>query len=74
MGRAGYYLVQYKPRILDADDEFLLEFPEVRGRPWPLTDWLVTIELTRNGWKLFLEEEKRIVCQKYKYVRNRRSF
>ena len=45
LGRTGYYLVQYKPRILDADDEFPLEFPEVRGRPWPLTDWLATIEL-----------------------------
>jgi len=31
--RTGSYLVQYKPRILDADDEFPLEFPEVRGRP-----------------------------------------
>ena len=39
----GYYLVQYKPRILYADDEFPLEFPEVRGRSWPLTDWLATI-------------------------------
>jgi hypothetical protein len=38
LGRTGNYLVQYKPRILDADDEFLFEFSEVRGRPWPLTD------------------------------------
>ena len=45
----GYYLVQYKPRILDADYEFPLEFPEMRGRPWPLTDWLVTRELT---WRI----------------------
>jgi hypothetical protein len=30
LGRTGYYLVQYKPRILDADDEFGLELPEVR--------------------------------------------
>ena len=22
LGRTGYYLVQYKPRIIDADDEF----------------------------------------------------
>ena len=48
LGRTGYYLVQYKPKILDADDEFPLEFPEVRGRPWPLTDWLVTRELIRR--------------------------
>jgi len=34
LGRTGYYLVQYKSRILDADDEFPLEFSEVRGRPW----------------------------------------
>ena len=34
LGRTGYYLVQYKPRILDADDEFPLEFPEMKGRPW----------------------------------------
>ena len=27
LGRTGYYIVQYKPRILDADDEFPLEFP-----------------------------------------------
>ena len=48
LGRTGYYLVQYKPRILDADDEFPLEFPEVSGRPWPLTDLLVTTEVTRR--------------------------
>ena len=46
LGNTGYYLVQYKPRILDADDEFPSEFPEARGKPWPLTDWLATIELT----------------------------
>ena len=34
LGRTGYYLVQYKPRVLDADSEFPLEFPAVRGRPW----------------------------------------
>ena len=33
------FFVKYKPRILDSDDEFPLEFVEVRGRPWPLTDW-----------------------------------
>ena len=48
LGRTGYYRVQYKPRILDADDEFPFEFPEVGGRPWPLTDWFVTRELTRR--------------------------
>jgi len=48
LGRTGYYLVQYKPRILDVDDEFPSEFPEVRGKPWQLTDWLVTSELTRR--------------------------
>ena len=30
------------------DDEFSLELLEVRGRPWPLTDWLFTRELTRR--------------------------
>ena len=62
MGRTGYYLVQYKPRVLDADGEFPLEFPEVRGRPWPLTDWLVTSEVTRwiSGNDV-VEEEKRMV-------------
>ena len=33
LGRTGYYLVQYKPRVLDADGEFPLEFPEMRERP-----------------------------------------
>ena len=57
--RTGYYLVQYKPRILNADDEFPLEFPEVRGRPWPLIDWLVTGELTRRiGGNDFLKRRK----------------
>ena len=59
LGRTGYYLVQYKPRILDANDEFPLEFTEVRGRPWPLMDWLVTIELTRRiGGNDFLKRRK----------------
>jgi len=59
LGRTGNYLVQYKPRILDADDEFPLEFPEVRGRLWPLTDWLVTIELTwRIDGNAFLKRRK----------------
>ena len=39
---------------------FPLEFPEVRGRPWPLTDWLATIELT---WRIdgndFLKRRKK---------------
>ena len=60
LGRAGYYLVQYKPRILDAADEFPFEFIEMSGRPWPLTEWLVTIELT---WRIrgndFLERRKK---------------
>ena len=47
-GRKGHYLIQYEPRILDAYDEFSSEFSEVRGRPWPLTDWLVTREVTRR--------------------------
>ena len=60
LGRTGYYLVQYKPRILDADDEFPLEFLEVRGRPWPLTEWLVTTELTRRTRvNDFLKKRKR---------------
>ena len=49
LGRTGYYLVQYEPRILDAYDKFPLDFPEVRGIPWPLTDWFVTRELT---WRI----------------------
>ena len=45
----GYYLVQYKPRKLDADDDdFFLEFLEVKGRPWPLSDWLAARELSRR--------------------------
>ena len=48
LGRTGCYLVQCKPRILDSDDDFPLEFPKVRGRPWLLTDWLVTKEVTRR--------------------------
>ena len=59
LGRTSYYLEQNKPRVLDADDEFPLEFPEVRGRPWPLTDWLVTSELTRRiGGNAFLKRRK----------------
>ena len=59
LGRTSYYLVQYRPRILDADDEFPLEFPEVSGRPWPLTDWLATIELTwRIDGNAFLKRRK----------------
>ena len=34
--------------MINADDEFPLEFPNMRGRPWPLTDWLVSSELTRR--------------------------
>ena len=60
LGIMGYYLAQYKPRILDADVEFSLEFPEVRGKPWPLTGWLVTSELTwRIGGNDFLEMRKK---------------
>ena len=59
MGRTGNYLVQYKPRMLDADDEFPLEFPEVRGRLWPLTDWLVASELT-TGIGGNVEEERMV--------------
>jgi hypothetical protein len=42
LGRTGYYLAQYKPRILDADDEFLLEFSEARGRLSMATNGLVS--------------------------------
>jgi hypothetical protein len=53
------FFVKYKPRILDADDGFPLEFLEVRGRPWPLTDWLVTSELIRRiGGNDFLKSKK----------------
>ena len=65
LGNTGYYLVQYKPKILDADDEFPLEFPEVRGRPWPLIDWLVTGELTRRiGGNDFLKRRKEWFAEK----------
>ena len=48
-----------KPRILDADYEFPLEFLEAKGRPWPLTDWLATIELTwRIDGNAFLKRRK----------------
>ena len=67
LGRTGNYLVQYKPRMLDADDEFPLEFPEVRGKPWPLTDWLVTSELTRRiVGNDFLEMRKKWFATKNK--------
>ena len=57
--RAIYYQVHYKLRIFDADDKFPLEFPEVRGRPWPIIDWLVTRELTRRiGGSVFLQRRK----------------
>jgi len=57
--RAIYYQVQYKLRIFDADDKFPLEFPEVRGRPWPIIDWLVTRELTRRiDGSVFLQRRK----------------
>ena len=51
LGRTGYYLVQYKPRILDADEEFPLKFPKVRGRPWLVT--LVSYNRTNkeDTWK-----------------------
>ena len=65
LGRTGFYLVQYKPRVLDANGEFPLEFPEERGRPWPLTDWLVTSELTgRIGGKDFLKRRKKCFATK----------
>jgi len=61
----GYSLVQYKPRILDAGNEFPLEFPEVIGKPWPLTDWLVTSERT---WRIrgndFLKMRKELLAVK----------
>ncbi len=38
----------YESRKLDADVEFPSEFPEVRGRPWPLNDWVQTNGLTRK--------------------------
>ena len=44
-GRKGMYLVEYEPRILEADPEYPIEMPEVRGLPWPLKDWLSTTEL-----------------------------
>ena len=57
--RAIYYLVQFKLRIMDADDKFQLDFPEVRGRPWPIIDWLVTRELTRRiDGSVFLQRRK----------------
>ena len=40
--KTSYYLVQYKPRILDADDEFPFKFTEVRGRDTMATNGLVS--------------------------------
>ena len=31
LGRTGYYLVQYRPRMLDADDEFPLNFQRLEA-------------------------------------------
>jgi hypothetical protein len=47
---------------LDADDELPLGFPEVRGRPWPPTDWLVSYKWTNMEFvgKRFFEEEKKM--------------
>jgi hypothetical protein len=50
LGNPGYCLVQCKPGVFDADDEF----PISRGEreTWPLTDWLVTSETnTEDRWK-----------------------
>ena len=57
-GRKGMYLVEYAPRILEADPEYPIEMPEVRGLPWPLKDWLSTTELrTRiDGEDEYLKE------------------
>jgi len=61
------FFVKYKPRILDADDGFPLEFLKVRGRPWPLTDWLVTSELIRriNGNDFLKSKKEWFADKKY---------
>ena len=42
------FLVVYKPKVLEADEEYPMEMPEVRGLPWLMEDWLSTTELRRR--------------------------
>ena len=72
-GNRKEYLVEYGPRVLEADIEFPEEFPEVEGRPWELVDWLSTTELGRmiggdivmrrrmNWYRMMNDIEKRVV-------------
>ena len=65
--------MEYELRVLEADIEFPEEFPEVKGRPWDLVDWLSTTELGRrigrdivlrrrmNWYRMMNEIEKRVV-------------
>ena len=48
VGRRQMFLVVYKPRVLEADEEYPMEMPEVRGLPWLMEDWLSTTELRRR--------------------------
>lgn len=63
IGRKGYFLVVYAPRTLAADIEFPIEFPEVKGKPWPLKDWIATSELTPRirGDKVLLNKKTKVV-------------
>mgnify|MGYP007121700340 CR=1 FL=1 len=47
-GNRREYLVEYEPRVLEADIEFPEELPAVNGRPWDLVDWVTTTELGRR--------------------------
>lgn len=48
VGRKQMFLVEYEPRILEADEEYPMEMPEVRGLPWMMEDWLSATELRRR--------------------------
>ena len=45
---AEYYLLEYTPRILEADAEYPEEFPEIMGKPWSLVDWVSKSNLGRR--------------------------
>ena len=43
-GRKDEYLITWKPRRLCAHDDYPEVFPELMGKPWPITDadWIGT--------------------------------
>ena len=45
VGNSQLCLVEYEPRVLEADVEFPEDFPAVRGKPWPLQDWIALTQL-----------------------------